>query len=94
MIDRPLITETELQARALLQNNSGDDMYVTIAKGVFRAMWSSAMTLSHVQAVGIAINSLSHLDQDALQAALTKLVRAKVLRTRSAQGRKFYEVRL
>lgn len=56
---------------------------------VFEKMWSSAMTEQNVVSIGEAIHNCEGLD---VKSILAKMVRAKILRTRTITGRRFYEV--
>ena len=57
---------------------------------VFKAMWSSALPIDQINKIGSAMaNLVSEAD---LQEACTILARAKVLRSRQKNGRRFYEV--
>lgn len=56
---------------------------------VFKAMWSSALPADKVNAVASAMHGFQNLD---VQPTLTKLVRAKVLRSYSKNGKRYYEV--
>ena len=78
----------EAQAREMLDALPMLQENLLIAK-VFRAMWSAALPAEQVEQIACAMCSLQSVD---LRPALTKLVRAKVLRSRRIAGRVFYEV--
>lgn len=56
---------------------------------VFKAMWSDSLSLERVNNLACAICNLSEFDASA---TLTKLVRAKILRSRMIGGVRHWEV--
>lgn len=58
---------------------------------VFRAMYHSSMTAEMVKAIAVAMHSLV-ADSYTPQPALTRMVKAKLLRTRMKAGERLYEV--
>lgn len=78
----------EAQAREMLDALPQSQENLLIAK-VFRAMWSAALPAEQIERIAVAMCNLQSAD---LQPALTKLARAKVLRSRRVSGRICYEV--
>ncbi len=70
------------------------DWHFSAIKVTFEAMWTSSITAERIARVGSAI--LGCDDDEAfkgnVQNLLTKLCRAKVLRSRKNQGKTLYEV--
>lgn len=84
-----LFTETELKAREILEQIDGSFDQMVI-KSVFKAMYHAALTAERVGVVGAALNGYAEpLD---VQAGLTSLVKAKVLRSRREKGKTLYEI--
>ena len=61
----------------------------TVAR-VFRACWSSALSVDQVEAIGSALNSFSVVGE--LEPMLKKFCRAQILRKRTVDGTTHYEV--
>lgn len=61
----------------------------SMVRSVFRAMWSLSLTRERVEAVAAAMNGYEKVD---LAEELTRLVRAKVLRSRTLNKKRLYEV--
>lgn len=70
------------------------DWHFSAVKVTFEAMWTSSLTADRIARVGSAM--LGGVDDEAFRATvqdrLTKLCRAKVLRSRRHQGKTLYEV--
>lgn len=61
--------------------------------GVFKAKHYAALPVKQIVAMVEAMNNCTILDEGVeIQKTLTKLARAKVLRSRVCSGRRFYEV--
>ena len=60
-----------------------------VIANVFKAMWSDSLSLERINALACAICNLKEFDASA---TLTKLVRAKVLRSRMICGVRHWEV--
>lgn len=84
-----IINHMEIAARALLNTGSRQTNSEVVALGVFRAMWSAALSQEKVEAVGCAMYGFSSLS---LGKALDSLVKAKILRTRRHAKVRHYEV--
>jgi hypothetical protein len=72
-----------------------DDLYSTIfcVKKAIRAMWALQFTPERVNKVGSALGGLTELDAGNVQTVLTRMTRAKVLRSKvSRAGKRVYEV--
>lgn len=78
----------EAQAREMLDALPQSQENLLIAK-VFRAMWSAALPAEQIEQIAVAMCGLREAN---LKPALSKLVRAKVLRSRRVAGRILYEV--
>lgn len=63
--------------------------YNVMVAGVFKAMYHASLTVSRIEAIAQAMYGYETVD---LQKTLTKLTRAKVLRSRQGQGKRMYEV--
>ena len=57
---------------------------------VFKAIWSSSISVERVNKIAIALNSMG--ESGDLQKTLTEAVRAKILRSRMHGGVRLYEV--
>lgn len=86
-----LISETELDARRLLQGIDRDDLGQAAVKVAFTSMWYAAITPTRVSAVASAIGGFAYSAEE-LQPALTKMTKAKILRSRKDRGVRLYEV--
>lgn len=82
------ISEYEAEARELFQDIPTTSHNAIIA-AVFRAKWHQAISVERIERIGRALFELEEVD---LQAALSKLVRTKVLRSYRYRGRRVYEV--
>ena len=65
------------------------DPEVAVVALVFKAMWHAALTQERIERIGAAMAAYDKVD---LSAALTKLLKAKVLRSYRQRGKRRYEV--
>jgi hypothetical protein len=92
MTDFTQRSELEAKTYELFGNfraQTGWDPSIIMVANVFQALWSSALTVERIKAVGEALSATHHWNP---QPALTRLVKAKVLRSYVKQGRRLYEV--
>lgn len=85
------VTALEIQAREkldALQITNGYDVFV---KTVFSAMWSSALPVEQIAAIGNAMHNMT-ATTTTLKGALVRAVRAGVIRSRVSRGQRLYEV--
>jgi hypothetical protein len=70
------------------------DTYELGIANVFRAMWHSSLPVDRIAQIAEGLNGYAagSLDADKIKAALTRLTRAKVLRSSTANGNRLYEV--
>jgi len=74
---------------APLYGEQEDRQNRVLIANVFKAMWSASMPAKKIEAVACAMHGFENLD---LQETLTRLCRAKVLRSYVNCGQRFYEV--
>lgn len=90
-----LISDLELAARSVLNPAQANDEKWSPARAAvlkaFRAMWANSLTSEKVRALASVMNGID-FPVGSIEAALTSLTREKVLRSRMASGRRFYEV--
>lgn len=82
--------QTEVLFEAYLEVEANWTSAARMVANLFEAHYISALPVAKIEAMVQVCNSL--IDKPDLQPLLTKLVRAKVLRSRIAHGVKFYEV--
>lgn len=82
-----VLTGMEAQAHALFVANISSVDHQLIAN-IFRSMYTAALPVSQIEAIGSAMVGFTV----SLQPALTELVRAKVLRSRMICGVRHYEL--
>jgi hypothetical protein len=90
------ITGFEAEARIMLDKarfSSDWNPTRAVILNVFGAMWSAALPVERIAAIGQAM-SWQLADEDQLKANLAKLVREKVLRSYRADGVRHYELNL
>lgn len=84
----------ELKARQVLAQCEVDwSPELAVIKSVFTAKWFSALGVDEVAALGKALMGAGSRDYE-LQTVLTKMVRAKTLRSRMIGGVRHYEINL
>lgn len=91
MICQIEMCQDELNARALLASVNDPDQGMLIVGRVFKAMWSSSLTVEHINELAAAMFSMTGFEAGP---ALTRLAKAKVLRSYVKQGRRRYELAL
>jgi hypothetical protein len=91
-----LFSATELTARRLIEEYrtaQGRDIPMTDVAllNVWIAKWSAALSVAQVGTLSDALNAMSIPAAD-VAATLTKMTRAKLLRSFTSQGVRYYEV--
>lgn len=95
------LSDLERQARLLVETDraqAAHNPFEQMLRSALLAMWASAVPLSQLVSVGSAIHNYRRpeaqdgLDTQLWQRAATRLVRAKVLRSRVVQGVRLYEI--
>lgn len=82
----------ELFGKYLNEENNWSSTGALIG-GVFRAMWSAALTAKQIGRIGGAMNNFKEgHDVEDLKAKLSAMVKAKVLRSYVQNGERHYEV--
>lgn len=89
-VPKAVIGEYEANARCVLESVDWktEAQDVCVCRNVFKREWSSALTVERVQALA----KVCFYFEDDLQPALTTLCRRKVLRSRTQDGKRLYEV--
>lgn len=88
------LTNEERRTRELFAEYEASHDYseqVVLVRHVFRAMYYAALSCERIEAMAQAMHP-HHQSRRELQATLTTLCRAKVLRSRKGQGERLYEV--
>lgn len=85
------VTALEITAREKLDILQITNAYDVFVKTVFSAMWSSALPVETIAAIGNAMHGMT-ATTTTLKGALVRAVRAKVLRSRVQNGQRLYEV--
>lgn len=80
----------EKKAMEILGRTPSGWEYAAVA-AVFRACYNNSMTKEHIKRVVVAIHGPVVEDQD-FDKALRKMVREKILRSRTERGRRYYEI--
>jgi hypothetical protein len=81
----------ELLACYLEQDSGQHPWEVYALAQAIKALWTSSVTLSHLVLVAAALSG-QPVNTEAAQKQLTKMVRAKVMRSRVNHGTRLYEV--
>lgn len=85
------VTDQECATRQLMEVQPGEEWYVIAIKRTFIAMWRNALPVERVRQVAEALSGLP-IEEAHVQAALTRMTRDKLLRSRVQQGKRLYEV--
>lgn len=85
------VTALEITAREKLDTLQITNGYDVFVKTVFAAMWSSALPVETIAAIGNAMHGMT-ATTTTLKGALVRAVRAGVLRSRVKSGQRLYEV--
>jgi len=82
------LSTEERKTRELFENLPEGNHFIML-RSVFKAMYWASLSVEKIEQVACAMHSLETVD---LKKALTKLTRAKVLRSRMNSGKRLYEV--
>lgn len=93
MNDFTMRSDNEAETLQLLYdyNQQSDTSDSFVIASVFVACWAQSLTLDKICAIAGALNSMI-INREAMEVELAKMVKAKVLRKRRAQGKVFWEV--
>lgn len=85
------MTNLETTAREMLKTGADDNHSRILIKMAFRAMWSNSLSITRIERIAAALANLDESNVD-LQDELTRMTKAKILRSRMIQGVRHYEV--
>ena len=83
--------DLEIKAKEMMKISATDSMGAVLIKTAFRAMWSSSLPVARVERIAAALHNYDTVD---LQEDLTKMAKAKILRSRVIRGVRHYEINL
>ena len=92
MTDFTTRSPEEAKTHELLHDRSDCGQIEQMVRNTFLAMHWASLPVKKIQAISEAMSSMTITDPAALQKVLTKMVRAKILRSSYENGQRFYEV--
>jgi len=89
------MTDLETEALAIIQKafDAAETYEARIILNVFRAHWALTLRADQIKTVGDCLNNVV-MHEDSFKRELSKLVRNKVLRTRTINKKRVYELKL